>query len=229
MKLAVFYHCLFAIGDGEVLPQAVDIVTDQMRDLQISGLLARANHITVGVNGGEESQVFCDSLLPLNANVILHGLQCRNECRTILACGEWARKNPGWLVLYFHAKGCTHPPGDVMRGGWRHCMMLHLVSNWARCVNDLERGQLDMVGCHWQTPPETPPGQYIFAGNFWWAKSDFLATLPPITECPRIRTGQSSLDAMDTRFEAEVWIGSGPKLPRVRDYHSRWRVGTRGH
>ena len=46
MKLAVFYHCLFAIGDGEVLPQAVDIVTDQMRDMQLSGLLARANHIS---------------------------------------------------------------------------------------------------------------------------------------------------------------------------------------
>lgn len=228
-KIALFYHALFAIGDGEILPGAVDIVTDQMNEVRISGLMAHANYIMCGVNGGEESRVFCDSLLPLNADIQMHGLQCRNECRTILACGEWARTHPGWLVLYFHAKGCTHPPGDVYRGRWRNCMMLHLVSNWNRCVSDMQNHKYDMAGCHWQTPPMTPPGQHIFAGNFWWATSNYLATLPPITQCPRIRTGQSDLDSIDTRFEAEVWIGSGPRLPRVRDYHPRWSAGIAGH
>lgn len=72
------------------------------------------------------------------------------------------------------------------------------------------------------TGTDTPPGQSIWAGNFWWAKSDFLRTLPSIMNRERIKI--SGLGAAESRFESEVWIGNGPRLPRVRDYHPRWRM-----
>ncbi len=40
-----------------------------------------------------------------------------------------------------------------------------------------------------------------FSGNFWWANSDYVKTLPP----------PLSLNRFD-RYQAEFWIGSGPAI-----------------
>jgi hypothetical protein len=95
-------------------------------------------------------------------------------------------------------------------------MMKNAVQNWRTCVQDLDSG-LESVGSHWMTGDQTPPGQSIWAGNFGWAKSAFLATLPSIMERDRIKL--SGIDSIESRYESEVWIGNGPRLPKVKDYH----------
>lgn len=217
MRIAVFYHCLFYHGDPpELRYNAAEIVNNHMILLKNSGLEAVADHIIIGINGGEESVDVAKLILPAKAKLVFHGLKCRNENLTILEIEKWLPDHPDFAVLYFHSKGATHKDHDPLRTAWRGCMTRNCVSSWIRCFQDLKSG-FDSVGCHWMTGKQTPPGQSIWAGNYWWAKSDFLRTLPSIMLRDRIKV--SGIEALESRYEAEVWIGNGPKLPIVKDYH----------
>lgn len=215
--IAIFYHGLLFHGEPpEFRPAAFEIMRDHMILLHNTGLLFQAREVNVCLNGGDETFLVSQLIVPGKARIALHGLQCHNECRTILEIEKWLPTHPDWYVLYFHCKGATHKDHDPMRTVWRDCMTRACVSNWRQCVRDLDAG-FEAVGCHWMVPPATPPGQHIFAGSFWWANSNFLATLPSIMQRDRIKV--SGLDSIESRYEAEVWIGNGPRLPKVKDYH----------
>lgn len=226
MKIAIFFHCLFYWKEPpELAPAAVEVVNEQMFALQEGGLLYSADHFEVGINGGDESKLYASLLIPDKAKVVFHGLDSYNENSTIRQMENWLPGHPGWAVLYFHAKGATWPYDHPIRKRWRGCMMRHCVRNWRQCIVDLQHG-FDAVGAHWMEPPDTPPGHHIFAGSFWWAKSDFLLTLPSIMQRDRIKS--SGLKHPDSRYEAEVWLGNGPRVPRVKDYHPHWNPGMTG-
>lgn len=214
--ICVFYHCLFFI-DKEQLPSSLEIVDEQMRCLKTSGLEEAASEIHVGINGGDESRFFAESLLPDKAKVTYHGLQCRNELRTILMLEGWVKTHPGWNVLYFHSKGATHAPeshyGCSVSQPWRVGMMQDLVIHWRDCVKELDAGQ-DIVCSHfmWNMADGT---QHIPAGNFLWIKSDFAAKLPSFMLRDRLKV--SGLDSVESRFEAEVYWGNGPR-PNVKSW-----------
>jgi hypothetical protein len=132
---------------------------------------------------------------------------------------QWLPGHEDYYVLWFHSKGATHEPGHYLSDRWRGCMQKHCVVNWRQCVADLDAG-FESVGCHWMSGNKTPPGQSIWAGTFFWAKASFLLTLPSVMKRDRIKL--SGLDSIESRYEAEVWIGNGPRLPRVKDYHPNW-------
>lgn len=221
MKIAIFYHGLFAVGTPDnVLPFTCEVIKGQMKTAMDSGLVDAADFFLVGINGGQESEPLADLIIPRKAQRVFHGLDSRNENPTIVAMENWLPGHEGWYVLYFHAKGTiTQSGGPVNAAKWRGCMMRNLIANWRQCVKDLDAGN-ESVGCHWMTYPATPKGQSIWAGTFFWAKSDFLLTLPSIMKRDRIK--ESGLKHYDSRYEAEVWIGNGPRLPRVKDYHPGW-------
>lgn len=199
------------------LPAAPEIVAGQMAALKTSGLEDAATEIHIGVNGTKaESEPFVGLLLPSKAQVTYHGLQCRNELRTIVMLWEWAKTHPGWNVLYFHAKSSTHAPdshyGNNVAGPWRVGMMQDLVLGWKNCVADLENH--DIVCSHWMWGMADGT-QHIPAGNFLFVTSDFVAKLPSMMVRDRLRV--SGLDSVESRFEGEVFWGNGPK-PNVKSY-----------
>lgn len=198
-----------------ILPAALDIVCEQMAALEESGLLAAALEFHVGLNGGRESEALAAMFFPEKARVTFHGLSSRNENSTLALLERWVPMHKDWVVLYFHSKGASRPLGDAKSTNWRRCMM-RLIWNWKQCVEDLEI--CDAVGVHWLVPPRTPPKQYIFAGNFWWANASFLATLPKISQRAAIK--KYGIGALESRYEAEVHLGNGPRLPIVMDYHT---------
>lgn len=203
--LAVFYHSWYA-------PNAFPIIKEQMETLRDSGLLAEASHITVGLNGKPDGEVWIPPV-----NIIVHPEGSANENLTMVEAHEFAKKNPDWYVLYFHSKGATHEPGHwciPLMTNWRNCMMEHCVKNWKTCVDDLQTHEA--VGVHWLDASITKNFPY-FGGNFWWARSEFLATIPSLYERHKTRTG--NLWDWDNRYEAEVWLGQAPRLPIVKDYH----------
>ena len=215
--IAVFYHCLFFKGEPpELLPQAIEVVVEQMMELKRSGLEDAAQEIHVGINGGEESKELAQLVLPPKAKLIYHGLQCRNECRTIVEIEKWLPGHENWMVLYFHTKGITHVPNTgyaQMDARWRRCMMKNCVTRWPECVASLKSGY-EAVGVHWLTGM-CNGSQHYFAGTFFWATGKYLRTLPSIFERERIKV--SGIDNIDSRYEAEVWLGNGPRIPRIRD------------
>lgn len=217
MKLAIFYHCLFFRGEPpQPLPAAADIVSSQMQAVTNSGLLNAVAEFHVGINGGSESEPLAKEIMPEKAAITFHGLQVRNELKTILMLEEWVKTHEGWFVLYFHSKGATHDPqSDYAKfsGSWREGMMQDLVANWRACVVDLDAGN-DIACSHWMWNMADGT-QHIPAGNFLWIKSDFARKLPSLWLRERIKT--SGIDSVESRYESEVYWGNGPR-PTVKQY-----------
>jgi len=216
MKIAIFYHCLFYLGEPpELRHMAAAIIQEQMEQLAASGLLAAADEMIVGVNGGAESQLIAELVLPAKARVVYHGLQSRAENLTIVELEKWAPAHPGWAVLYFHAKGCSHAAdsdyGNNVSGPWRRAMMEDLVGGWRNCVAQIEAGY-DIACSHWLWN-QADGSQHIPAGNFGWFKSSFVARLPSIYLRQRIK--DSGIAALESRYEAEVHWGNSLTRPSV--------------
>lgn len=219
--IAVFYHCLVSC------PDAVRIVTDQMNQLKNSGLADAATHISIGVNGGDESAPAISLIVPAKAEIIQHGLDQNSEIPTLVHLQKWLPGHEDWRVLYFHSKGATntlkprpsHWSSDAgyfaFIDRWRKCMMDNLVLQWSKCVADLDAG-VESVGCHWMVNVGVPPVDTIWGGNFWWSTGKFLSTLADIATLDSVHRP----DLPDEkRYNAEHWISSGPRLPTVKDYH----------
>lgn len=218
-KIAIFYHCLFCLGSPpELVTRAFEVVAEQMDALRKSGLLEAATEITVGINGGDETRMYSNLIMPPKAFTVYHGLGSRSENMTILTMEKWLRDHgDDWDILYFHSKGATHTQYRYIIHGnsWRRCMMNHLIWNWKKCVSDLK--DVESVGCHWMSDQGSDKSQNYWGGNFWWARSSFLKTLPSISDRQRVK--MSGISSLESRYEAEVWIGNGKKPPTRIDYH----------
>jgi len=224
-KIIVFYHCAFWFpteihgAPPGLRPTAVEIITNQMAHLAGYGLYEAASEIIVGVNGGEECRQVASQILPQKATVKFHGLESKSETPTVVLLERRVRQEPDAYFFYFHSKGVTHtdPVYVEFVSRWRGCMMLNLVDYWQKCVAALDEGY-DSAGCHWMTnmPPPSDMDS-IWGGNFWWATGKFLSTLPPIMERPLIK--EHGVMAPIARYESERWMGTGPRLPKVMDYH----------
>jgi len=219
MNIIVFYHCLFRINNVPLL-SAKSIIAEQMQALNSSGLAAAASEIYIGINGDPGVDANTLVMFPKKSVVKIHGRDCRTELRTMLLIEDWcATHKEDAAIFYFHSKGATHPPdshyGNGMCRPWRDRMMTHCVQNWRRCVLDLR--EYDAVGCHWLTGQGWDHSQHYFAGTFWWCRASFFRTIPSIKTRQRIK--DSGLDAPDSRFEAEVHLGNGPRLPKVKSYY----------
>lgn len=223
--IIIFYHAVFIINK-QPLPAARSIVAEQMNVLKDSGLYDAASEIHIGINGDGVSAAYARDIIPTVNKTVYHGNECRNELRTLLMIEDWCSKNSQEAyILYFHSKGATHPPNSdyakLMSTPWRNRMMYHCVANWRQCVADLRSH--NAVGCHWLTQQGWDKSQHYFAGTFFWVRASFFRTIPSVMTRQRIK--DSGIDSYDSRFEMEVHLGNGPKLPVVKDYFNG-RIGS---
>lgn len=213
MKIAVWYHCVLS---GKFIPSgdaAEQIMHEQMRALEKSGLNSAAEEVHVCVNGSDGDCLLAAVLATSKTEIHANGTKAVNELPTLAILRRWlkARTEP-WAVLYHHSKGVSQPH-DAYHHEHRRTMEHFCVWEWKKCVEDLEKGY-DAVGCNLVHPKKRPvlPGCF-FAGNFWWARSDYLAILSPIPE--------DGTDWRNTyeRCIAERWIGEySPRPSRMMDY-----------
>jgi len=102
----------------------------------------------------------------------------------------------GDLVCYAHTKGAGYP--SDLATAWRYSMTYDVICRWRERVQDLQQHQAS--GPFWlkSDMPEHRDHRHFFAGNFWWARADYLLTLdPPLQQ---------------TRYQAEGWIGFGDPI-----------------
>lgn len=188
---------------------ALSLIEAQMKAIKESGLEDAASAMYVGVNGSESDALAVACLCPSKASLICHGPGATTEIPTMNVIRAWVPNHPRWYVLYHHSKGVSTPN---QADGWRRRMEFHNVARWRNCVDALEKG-FDACGCHWLTP-EQNPGTIttpIFGGTYWWSTSEYLATLPPLPD-----------PVWGNRYEAEAWIGRGPRRPKVMDWSPGW-------
>lgn len=211
--LVVFYHTRLFGGEPKIDPDySITLMSEQMALLKASGLLQAAQEVVICINGDTQNRLAARSLAPAKARFIDNGADALGLLRTVNALRQWCVEHPGWYVCFWHIKGVTHP-WDLLNARWRQCMERCVIRNWHRCVADLNAGW-ESVGAHWLTPE-----QYrgivklpFWGGQFFWATSDFLATLPALPSNPTRR---------EEWFLSENWIGMG-RRPKVRDYAPHW-------
>lgn len=79
-------------------------------------------------------------------------------------------KNEKFYALYLHLKGSSKTDERQFENAlcWMDYMLYGVVDNWIICKQHLDAGA-DLVGSQWH---------WHFKGNFWWAKSSYLRSLP---------------------------------------------------
>ncbi len=214
MKIAVWYHCRLFGGEPPIDPDfSIPLMMGQMETMKACGLEHAADEIHICVNGGSHNTVAAQTIAPRKATVTCNGRDAKSLLPTVNALRSWCLGHPDWLVCFFHTKGVTHP-GDRLSVLWRGCMERHVLLNWRACVFELTHNNCDTVGAHWLTKEKY--GNMVtfpfWGGQFFWAKSNFLATLPELPNEPKTR---------DDWFLSENWIGMG-KMPRIHDFAPHW-------
>ena len=122
------------------------------------------------------------------------------EVPTINKLRDFAIKNNKSKILYLHTKGTGHPKDAQNINDWIEMMLYFLVERWPVAIHAL--GNHDTTGCNYHTTEScrAPPH---FSGNFWWANSEYLGTLP---------------DCGPNKFDAEFWLmQNNPKFKCLHD------------
>lgn len=197
LNLGHYYH-VYADGPWE------PIVYDHLDALTKSHLAPELDFFRIGIVGTEENRAKVKEVLPF-AEVIAEAEKGWEQ--VTLTELHKASKSFDGAILYAHTKGAW-TQSELARQ-WRVSMTYDTVTRWRACVDALQRVQA--AGPYWLTShePEHAGHRYFFAGNFWWARADYLRTLPkPLTA---------------TRYQAEGWVGlADPTVCNMREGYSYW-------
>lgn len=184
------YHFYHIYADGNWMPS----VNQHFSALKSSNLINHIEKNMIGVVGSNENfNTVIEYLnkLEINYEIVDHQ-NIGWEQVTQNKLYAFAQSNDGY-VLYGHTKGSYRSgPGQ---DEWRETMIYYNIIKWKECVDALELN--DTAGCFWLTPTpemhEHNGHRSFYAGTFWWARLEYIRTLPePSTE---------------HRYRAEGWIG----------------------
>ena len=110
------------------------------------------------------------------------------ENPTINFMKDFSEKNPNSYMLYIHTKGVRYNPNDNKENDWIDYMLYFLVDQSKLCISILDNNY-ETVGCNYSndldkecfkyTHPFPPPH---YNGNFWWANTNYVRTLPLLSE-----------------------------------------------
>jgi hypothetical protein len=151
------------------------IVKEQIQTIDASGLGGACQAMTVTVVGPEIEKVY-----PL-----FEGLSFREKIEIVHAGDDFhlyefpgiekvqeiAAKDPKAKILYMHSKGVTYggSPYEKNINQWRRFMEYFNVTKWKNCVAALD--EVDACGVDYSL---SALNIYCFAGNFWWARGDYV-------------------------------------------------------
>jgi hypothetical protein len=173
-----------------------------------SGLLEVLDSVRVGIVGTSENRdrvldLFDELEVPVR---VVADSATGWEQVTLNKLRDFCQTDDG-AVLYAHTKGAWSQ--SELARVWRVSMTHDVVTRWNECVHALEKVQA--AGPFWlkSWEPEHVDHESFFAGNFWWARSDYVAGLEPV--------------GVEDRFQAEGWIGLGkPSVKIMREGYSYW-------
>lgn len=182
------------------LNQWQDILGRQLSRIKNSGLYEACQSISLGILGTEDITPFQElypklTILFQDSNPLLF------ERPTLIKLHEFCTLNPtNHVVLYIHTKGIKHFGNSIVCSNvndWTQLMEYFNIDRWKDCVRALKNH--DACGVNWNAGFYPP----FFIGNFWWATSKYISTLP----------GQIN----DDYLAPELWIGSN--FPTVKCFH----------
>jgi hypothetical protein len=218
-NIKIYIHVSELSGWQQVLDQ-------QYLLIQSSGLLDAAD--TVFLCGNGQSNTFIPWMKKQTSEKLMYA-----HCNPHSAFYEYPTLNflhsqardPGdaYQILYIHLKGLSRPADQCMTD-WRNFLQWAVIERWQECVQLL--ADHDCVGANWETEPWPH-----FSGNFWWARSDYVATLPALIHPEDCMNQNRTLFKTHYdggppywRFDMEAWIGSGN--PRYKQIAKSFAIGA---
>jgi len=182
--IEIFFHAAMMLRFDEVFW----LIFDRLLNSRLVGL---ARNVTICFVGNDVEK-FLQTRNKLNqyknVNCILgpEDVKCY-EFPTLQKVWESCQGPTEKFVFYCHTKGVSYPE-EVPPNGWIYNMLTHTIDNWSDCIGILSTYD----GCGLMRR-----NRDFFSGNFWWANSSFIKTLPyPIIH--------------KNRFQAEYWISKNP-------------------
>jgi len=161
-KINGFYH----IGN---IGRWHSIYEDQVKLLNSSGLLDITENVYIGVSGPmPEIDLFPKSKIIVHNEKLQEGenqtLRKMHEmCQTIEPCKIW----------YIHTKGAARSPTGNTES-WRKYLEHFVITKHKNCIEALD--EYDACGAEWIKHSDIS----LFAGNFWWANSNYIKSLENI-------------------------------------------------
>ena len=167
-KYCFVHSCTFLHNETVVLDRIVD-------KINASGLIDALDAVFI-----------CNIGIPVEEN------KYNNEKYTLTNCSEnkllyenptlnklkqFSEQNKDSHVLYLHTKGNSYPQMHEVITDWTNMMLYFLVETHDACFRALDDAH-DTVGCNYSASPVPH-----YSGNFWWASTNYIATLPSLNEC----------------------------------------------
>jgi beta-1,4-mannosyl-glycoprotein beta-1,4-N-acetylglucosaminyltransferase len=174
-KKYCFIHSCTFLHSGTV---ALDYIVDK---INASGLIDALdavfiNNIGIPIEENKYNKFLTNStnndkysLTNYSKNERLH------ENPTLNKLKQFSENNKDSYVLYLHTKGNSYPNARQEITDWTNMMLYFLVETHEDCFRALD-GAHDTVGCNHHAIPAH------YSGNFWWAKTNHIATLPSLNE-----------------------------------------------
>lgn len=149
-----------------------EVVTEQLNLIESSGLRAKTNKLFVGLLGENKTELFQGKTTAIfyNSNLKLA------ENFTLLQLHKCASYTPDSKFWYIHTKGVSHfgKPLHENVSLWRKYLEYFTIEKHEDCIKYLDEGY-DACGPEWGL--QCCNISVGFAGNFWWANTNYLKTV----------------------------------------------------
>lgn len=206
MKVQLFHHVVD-------LPNSEQILLEQIERIKKSKFLDLDSLYHICING--DLSKFNDLIVELKNFKNIKFVQLRNDCTefefpTLTYIKEIVdNEQQESYVGYIHMKGSSQVHSVEVQD-WRKLLEYFIIDKHLQCINELGNG-IDIVGVNFI---DAHIGKH-FSGNFWWARSKYLKTLPHLPLPRSIDKGKKSpftnqiYTDSNWRYDHEKWITSG--------------------
>ena len=101
------------------------------------------------------------------------------EIPTINKIDQFSKENLNYNILYLHTKGINYDDNNQKENDWIDMMLYFIVEKYELCLEKLQQG-IQAVGCNYYDEQMKIRNPKHFSGNFWWANSQYISTLPSL-------------------------------------------------
>jgi hypothetical protein len=168
----IFFHVYLKSGYTHILLK-------KFKKFRLSGLYEKTNKIYLTLFGDDieiHSEFLNDlkELYPKIEYAVIANQEFNNEPDTLnmmlKKANEYDKNTP---MLYLHTKGVSYGNPLIKKNidAWVRYLDLYVIKEWEECIKGLEDNDA-AGGLYEASNPKH------FSGNFWWANSDYLKTLP---------------------------------------------------
>jgi hypothetical protein len=143
------------------------------------------------------------------------------ELATLVQIRHYCKAHPKDYALYLHDKGTRRPSGQdsqldtfFKQADWRKLQEYFLVEIFEDCLRALDT-TANTCGALLRKWPHLH-----YSGNFWWARCDYINTLPPISRWRHY---------WETHFWAELYLGGAVSWNERRGEDGTYQWAARMH